>query len=135
MDALVGNRTYSLLRDRSALLHRNEFKSGEHLTTDKGAFAAELHNAVAAGKRVVFCSNSVKFFEGERTKAFLNCYNPRAAENRKVCQRVQVKHRSIKEILLISPFSIQVRGPMVLTPHPYVPQGCFLWSCSESSSE
>lgn len=54
MDALVGARTYSLLRDRSVLLHRNEFKSGEHITyhryNDKGAFAAELHNAVAAGK-------------------------------------------------------------------------------------
>ena len=32
MDALVGARTYSLLRDRSVLLHQNEFKSGEHLT-------------------------------------------------------------------------------------------------------
>ena len=72
MDALVGSRTFNLLRDRSALLHRNEYKSGENLTyhqyTDKGRFAAELHSAVAAGKRVVFCSNSVKFLKANVQK-------------------------------------------------------------------
>ena len=67
MDALVGSRTYSLLHERNALLHHNEYQSGKNLTyhkyTDKGQFTSELFNAIAAGKRVVFCSSSIRFLK------------------------------------------------------------------------
>ena len=67
MDALVGSRTYSLLHERNALLHHNDYQNGKNLTyhkyTDKGQFTSELFNTIAAGKRMVFCSSSIRFLK------------------------------------------------------------------------